>query len=863
MTDAKKTKQELLTELQRMRARVSELEVLVRESEERAEILSDAAFEGLMIHENGVIVAANRAFEEMLGLDAGEARGINVLDLADSVSGEAIRLSMATGSDEPYEAAGRRKDGSRIVCRVRGKSFNRGGRTLRVGAVEDITERKETERILAETEERYRTLYENAPDAIVVADIQTGAIVDINTEAERMLMRSRDEVVGWHQSELHPKWFRSRARDNFRQHIQGAQRIGRTEPMESFVLRSDESEVPVEVQAQILSMDDRTLIQGFFRDITDRKRAEEALRFTQFAVDNAADGIIYIDSEGRVEYANETVCRELGYEREDFLALTVGDIDSEMSPEAYQKLFRLVRKDGRVILERLGNAKDGTIRPVEIVVNHVEFGGAEYLVAFLRDITERKRAEQALRFTQFSVDHAADGIAWVGEDSRFEYVNEWLCERLGYGRDELLAMNVSDIDPQITAARFAGIARQMKAGGHVVMESAIICKDGSEIPVEVTTKFMRHEESAYGVVFMRDLSERKRAEEALRMTQFAVDRAADGVAWLDPEARFVYVNDAFCDSLKYTREELLSMTVYDIDVALPRETRADPFHALRAQRSMVYETYHRTKDGLVFPVEVNGNYIEFGNREYLVAFSRDITERKKAQEALKLSEQRLRYLTRRLHAVREEERSSIAREIHDHLGQALTGLKMDLSWISERLPKSEPALAERAEEMNSLVDETIEAVRQISTRLRPPLLDDLGLDAAIEWQVGRFSKKSGIECSVDLEPVEARLGDAPRVAVFRILQEALTNAARHARAKQLWIRTRIGEDHFVMTIRDDGVGITEAAVADPKSIGLTGMRERATSLGGEVFISRLAEGGTLVTMRMPVEGKVAEGNPGQ
>lgn len=836
-----------------LRNRVAELEEAERAHIERLELLSGAAFEGLMIHDNGVIVAVNQAFADMVRMDIRDLVGMNVTELATPESRALIEDRVAADSEEPYVVRGRRCDGSEIVCRVRGKSIVHRGKTLRASAVEDITMRERTAEALRESERRYRSLFDNAPDGIVIADVETGRVVTVNAEMARMLMRPPGSVVGIHQSELHPEWFREQARGNFAEHVASVLKRGRSDPMESVVLRSNGTEVPVEVQAQIVTVEGKNLIQGIFRDITERKRAEEALQFTQFAVDRASDGVLYLDVNGQIKYANHSACATLGYLHDELVGMSVTDIDIEMSADDYADLVSRVRCFGRLTLERTTRPKSGAPFPVEIVANHLRFRGTEYVVAFVRDLTERKRTEEALRFTQHSVDHAADGIAWVTQDGKFAYVNNWMCKKFGYTREELLRKTVLDVDGAISAAGFAELVDRLRNGDHVVTESTMRRRDGSLIPVEVTSSLMRFENKAHGVIFVRDMTERKRTEQALRLTQFAVDRAGDGVAWMDRQARFVYVNDAFCRSVRYSREELLSMSVYDIDIGLPRDSMSDPIGELRERRSIVYESYHRTKDGLVFPVEISGNYIQFGDQEYVVAFARDITERKRAEEALHLSEQRLRHLATRLRTVREEERGAIAREIHDQLGQALTGLKMDLSWVSDQLPGEATALRQRTREMHALIDDTIASVRELSTRLRPPLLDDLGLDAAMEWLASDFAEKSGIECFLDLERVAERLSGESRLAVFRILQEALTNTGRHAEAKNLWIRTRLGEDQFVMTVRDDGVGISEAAVVDPRSIGITGMRERAASLGGEVFIARMAEGGTIVTLRVPLE----------
>jgi signal transduction histidine kinase len=233
-------------------------------------------------------------------------------------------------------------------------------------------------------------------------------------------------------------------------------------------------------------------------------------------------------------------------------------------------------------------------------------------------------------------------------------------------------------------------------------------------------------------------------------------------------------------------------------------------------------------------------------------------ERKQAEEALATSQERLRNLAARLHAVREEERTVIARDIHDQLGQSLTGLKMDLSWLMRRLPEDR-AVRERAESMQLLLDSTVESVRSISTQLRPPILDDLGLEAAVEWQVNEFGRQSGLNCHLNLRTGNRFVREEHATAAFRILQESLANVARHAHAKNVTVEVSLAENALFLVVADDGCGIGDATLSSARSIGLIGMRERAGALGGEVDICRLGTGGTRVKLELPLEhGLVGE-----
>jgi signal transduction histidine kinase len=220
-------------------------------------------------------------------------------------------------------------------------------------------------------------------------------------------------------------------------------------------------------------------------------------------------------------------------------------------------------------------------------------------------------------------------------------------------------------------------------------------------------------------------------------------------------------------------------------------------------------------------------------------------------ERLRASEENLRALAARLQSVREEERARIAREIHDELGQALTGLKMDLTWLNGRLP-GQKNVAEKVQSMFKLIDGTIQSVRKIATLLRPEVLDQLGLAAAVGWQAREFQMRTGIRCKVSLpaEPVAA--GPELSTAAFRIFQELLTNVARHAAATRVEVSMRAETGRLVLEVHDNGKGISEAELGGTKSLGLLGMRERAMAFGGSVEIAGSGGKGTRVTVLLPL-----------
>jgi len=307
--------------------------------------------------------------------------------------------------------------------------------------------------------------------------------------------------------------------------------------------------------------------------------------------------------------------------------------------------------------------------------------------------------------------------------------------------------------------------------------------------------------------------------------------------------------------LGYTDAELQSLTYADITYPedLPRNRELMAQLAEGKRTSFTLEKRYCRKDGAPIWVQVTVSALPSADGEprLFVGVAEDITERRRAQEQLHGHREQLRDLAARLEAVREAERTRIAREIHDELGQALTALKIDLTWLRRRLPQPAPELAGKVDGMESILDDTAGAIQRIATELRPGVLDELGLQAAIQWQAREFETRTGIACRVEV-PAEQPAVDAGRAtAAFRIFQESLTNVARHAGATRVLVRFTLSAEALELSVQDNGRGISEGALSDSRSLGLLGMRERATSLGGTVTITGERGRGTTLTLTLP------------
>src|SRR5437588_11011522 len=242
---------------------------------------------------------------------------------------------------------------------------------------------------------------------------------------------------------------------------------------------------------------------------------------------------------------------------------------------------------------------------------------------------------------------------------------------------------------------------------------------------------------------------------------------------------------------------------------------------------------------------------DLGNIVKWFGTSTEIEDRKQAEDALRCSFDELRALAARLQSIREEERTRVAREIHDELGQALTAIKLESASLIRGVPVDAKEQLNRAQSIVKLVDETIQTVRRISTEMRPSILDDLGLVAAVEWAAEEFQSRTGTKCRLDLPHDDIVIDRERATALFRILQETLTNVARHASATHVNIRLAQEDGSLILEVRDNGKGISEERLSTGRPLGILGMRERALLLGGELAISGAPGDGTTVRVRIP------------
>jgi len=339
-----------------------------------------------------------------------------------------------------------------------------------------------------------------------------------------------------------------------------------------------------------------------------------------------------------------------------------------------------------------------------------------------------------------------------------------------------------------------------------------------------------------------------------------LESAMDAVITIDESQNVVLFNRAAEAMFGCPRDKALGRS---LDGFLPERFRQSHHGRIEAfgsagvtNRRMGHNTvlWALRSDGAEFPIEASISQARAAGGRLFTVIVRDITLRKQAEDALRRSEAELRELSARILEAREDEKTHIARELHDELGQQLTALKMDLAWIRERAPEEPSAFQGKLADMHALLDSTVAGMRRIATDLRPLMLDDLGLADAAEWLVEDFEQRSGVISDLDLaHPEDLSALERPvATALYRILQESLTNVIRHSGARRVQVTLGIEDGETTLTVQDDGRGITDADRNKMSSFGLKGLRERAHYLGGTAEVGAGPQGGTRVTVRLPV-----------
>jgi PAS domain S-box-containing protein len=898
------------------------VEEALRASETKYRDIFENATEGIyrVTPEGSRFLTANPAAARILGYESPEELISTITDLATQIYAypedreEALRLMTGQGFLKNFDVRCRHKDGSTVWCSFSARVVRdeQGNILYHEGTSQDITDRKKAEEALRESEERHRTILHAAIDGFCLVDM-AGRLIQVNDAYCRMSGYSEQELLAMSLSDLETL---EKLGDTVA-HIQKVipQGAGR---FETGHRRKDGSIFDIEVSAQHLPVSGGRIV-AFVRDVTERKRAEEALQHSQQMLQNVLDnfpGVVFWKDRNLVyQGCSRAFARAAGLNTtSEITGKTDYDLPwAEWEAEEYRYADREVMKSGvpRSGIEESQHEADGRVGWYETskVPLFDAKGNIVGVLGVSGNITERRQAEETVRESQALLSATIESFPFefwaIGQDGRYILVNSPCIKHYGdiHGQkpqeicpnQEVLSIWEDNNSRAFRGELVDGEIKSVLGEEEVVYYNIVApIRNGDLIQgilglnIDITErKRMEHElRRAYDELEFRvqertaeleqanealraEIARRKQTEEALREAEkkyrSLFENAREGIYQSTPEGNYFTVNPAMARSYGYSSPEEMIGSIDSIDrqIFVIPEKRQELKRILETKGEMNdFEVQQRRKDGSTFwaSLNVHAAYAEEGSILYWEGRSVDITERKRAEEALKQSEEQLRFLSSRLLVAQEEERRRIAGELHDSIGQSLAAIKFNVENVLKETGKDlNGKTVNSLQQIIPLVQNSMEEVRRIYTGLRPSMLDDLGIIATIGWFCREYQKTYiGICFQHQMEIEEGEIPEPLKIVIFRIVQEALNNIAKHSGAELVNVCLERKDGHIELAIEDNGTGfdVDSALVkgGHEKGLGITGMKERTEFAGGSFSIESVIGEGTTIHATWPSNG---------
>lgn len=728
------------------------------------------------------------------------------------------------------------------------------------GLMIDITEAKKAEQAIRQSEEKYRSLIEQASEPIIIYSLD-GTIHEFN--------RTAYEISGYSKKEF------SKLRLNdilvgdiiVNKKNQDALLDGNIITINRQVRKKDGTNREMEFVAKLIE-DNKIL--AFGRDITERKRNEEAIKKEKELSDsiiNSLPGIFYIfDQTPKLIRWNKKFEEISGYNETELIKITPMSIFHKDDRLLMKQTIENTYKTGVGETEARLFTKDGKIVPFILTGIAIEYEGELCILGTGIDIEKRKSTELALteseNFLRTIIQAEPECVKLLDKNGLLEEMNSAGLEMIEADcLQQVKGHSVLNIICEPYRNDFVKLTNKVFHGKSGKLEFEIIGLKGTHRWLETHATPLKNAEgkivSLLGVT--RDITKNKQAAEIIikekELSESIISNLPDIFYLFDKEGKFLRWNKNFEKILGYTKKEIATITPFDLFESPIKEPLLDKLKEIIQNGKVEFEGNVLSKDGNRIPYFFKGWRIHYEGNSCIIGIGVDMTNRKIAEELLKKSYEDIRRLASHLEQVREEERIAIAREIHDELGQQLTVLKMDISWLDSKMAVKEDLVQKKMDDLLATIDNTVKSVRKISSELRPSILDDLGLITALEWHAQEFENRSGVKTKFKSEVGELKLPVNRATSIYRIFQESLTNIARHAKATKVTALIKKKNNELIMTIQDDGKGFDPLVIGNKKTLGILGMRERADIMGGEFTITSNIGKGTVSTIRIPLSNE--------
>lgn len=728
------------------------------------------------------------------------------------------------------------------------------------GFCQDITQEKNTTDAIRASEMVHRTTLERISDAFVSLDTDW-RYTYMNAKAGKIFNRNPAQMIGKHIWTEFPEGIGQPFYKAYNQAMATQKYIYLEEYYEPYDLWFENHIYPSQEGLSI-----------FFRDITEKKKAELELKLAHqrllYHLNHSPLALVEWNSEFRITRWSSTAEKMFGWHESEVLGKRfdefdfVEDADSTLVNKVVSELIHGSVTNNKIV--NRNKTKPGVVLHCEWYNSVVrdDKGKAVSILSRVNDISDRVRAEQNLmkeKQLSDSIINSLPGIFYLyNEQGKFLRWNKNFETVSGYSGDEIARMHPLDFFDDDEKLLLKEKIQGVFTAGMEDVEAHFFTKDKRRIPYFFNGWTASFEEQLCLIGVGIDITERIKAQSALLKSEkrfrALVENSADIIVMLDKNFQPVYRSPAAERITGFTMQERLQPAPGNKPEPEGWSTIKEALTKAIAHPHKPIWAEHRIQNKAGRFLWFEGSYTNLLNDpdiNAIVLNMKEITDRKKSEEELNKSLQQLKELTAYLQRVREEEGKRIAREIHDELGQQLTGLKMDATWIGRQLNTNYPAVLNKVESMIKLIDQTIMSVRRISSELRPAMLDDLGLIAALQWKCHDFQERSGIKATFTSNAHEYPFDKEMATELFRIFQEALTNVARHSAATEVKSNLTLANEKVYVSISDNGKGMDREGAKRTKSFGIIGMRERAAMLQGVLEINS-DKNGTEVMVIIPV-----------
>ncbi|MBK8495512.1 MAG: PAS domain S-box protein [Chitinophagaceae bacterium] len=859
----------------------------ILESEEKFSRSFHSNLLGLALYDEGFnIVDVNDVYiqilestrEELIGKHSDEAGIISKVDPLKKagIDAEVEDLLQKAGKLNNYEMEIEKRNGQMATILISMEPLRLNERDHWLTSAIDISEKKKAEKALQESEEKYRALVENAPEALVVFGVEVKQFVSVSESATKLFGMSKEALLQNGPLEVSPEYqpggrlSSELAAEKIQLAIEGEKPV-----FEWTHCDHSGNPVPCEIWLVRLPSENEILIRGSIIDITERKKTEAEILKSKMQFQNLVEnipGVYWVNNLDAYETlyispSYETIwgltCEGLYRNPADFIN-AVHPEDKPYLEEAHKNIaeikkvnttFRIIRPDGNI---RWISANTNVITDER--GNMIEYGYAE-------DITQRKLAEKVLEESERFLKET-QFIAKLGTYSLDIKTGKWSSSEI---LNDIFGID-ADFDKTVENWESIVHPEWKKIMSDYLKDEVIGRKKKFDKEYKIIRKSDQAEHWVHGIGRLKlnnsgepilmvgtiqDISERKKAEKEIFQSEQRYRLMFYNnplPMWMTtfPGLDIIDVNEAAIKQYGYSREEFLKLNTRQLRPAEDVENFLKEVDKMQPDTINLRNWRHKKKDGTIIHVETYSHQIIYEGERVWLGLSHDVTEKYEAKELLQKSYEDIRQLVSKLQSIREDERTGIAREIHDELGQQLTGLKMDLHWLSRKIKDPEKEISDKMQESIELINATITSVRKISTDLRPSILDDLGLLPALEWQGDEFEKRSGTTVEFINEAGDITVQPEAATAIFRIYQELLTNIARHANASLVKAVLFKDDSSLYFSITDNGVGFDIETKSNKKTLGLLGIKERTLLLGGTYEFKSKPGKGSVTTISIPL-----------